>query len=142
MPAFYGLQRSYIRRNASGLYPHTIEVRRSRTVAGTTSSNVGLTGYSGMQQAGTGAAAGEEVLYVGIPASIQARQQGRKKDSSLASDAVFAPTWHIYVPANALAEGTVRDRDIIVDDRFYRYEVAQAYWNLLGHRLICIRLEA
>jgi len=24
----------------------------------------------------------------------------------------------------------------------YRYEVAQAYWNVLGYQLVCIRLEA
>ena len=52
------------------------------------------------------------------------------------------PTWLIFTPQSALAKGTVRDRDVIVDDEFYRYEVAQAYWNRLGMKLLCIRLEA
>jgi len=39
-------------------------------------------------------------------------------------------------------KGAVRDRDILVDDEGYRYEVGHAYWNILGMKLQCIRLEA
>lgn len=88
-------------------------------------------------------AQGVTVLFTGIACSIQAKQSGRKKDSALPQDAVFAPTWVIiFPPGSSPAKGTIRDRDIIVDDEGYRYEVAQAYWNLLGYQLICIRLEA
>lgn len=126
----------------SGLYPRTIEVHRTRTPAGST-DKLGLVGYSGTEQTTDPAdPQGEIVLFTGIPASIQASQTGRKKDSSLPQDAVWAPTWRIFVPSSALDLYAVRDRDIIVDDEQYRYEVAQAYWNLLGYQLICIRLEA
>jgi hypothetical protein len=124
------------------IYPRTIAVHRAKTVAGTTDA-VGLTGYSGAESTTDPAnPQGEVVLATGIPASIQIGQAGRKKDSALPQDIVFAPTWKIFVPLSALAKGVVRDRDIVVDDEGYRYEVAQAYWNILGYQLISIRLEA
>lgn len=122
-----------------GIYPRLIEVHRAKTVA----PAIGLTGYSGAESSiDTADVQGETVLFTAIPASIQASQTGRKKDSSLPQDAVFAPTWKIWIPYASLAKGTVRDRDIIVDDELYRYEVAQAYWNILGYQLVCIRMEA
>ncbi|UGY23725.1 hypothetical protein HU675_0038230 [Bradyrhizobium septentrionale] len=124
------------------IYVSRIEIRRIKTVAGA-SDAIGLTGYSGAE-ASTDAnnPRGEAVLFTNIPASIQAGAAGRKRDSGLPQDVVSNPTWDIYVPVTALAKGAVRDRDIIVDDLQYRYEVGQAYWNVLGYKLMCIRLEA
>jgi hypothetical protein len=124
----------------NALYPRTIAVHRVKTV-GDVSTTVGLTGYSGAEQSTT-SAQGETVLFTGLAASIQAGTTGRKKASSLPQDVVFAPTWYIFVPAGALAQYSVRDRDIIVDDEGYRYEVSQNWWDILGYRLTCIRLEA
>ena len=124
----------------SMLYPRTIEVHRVKTV-GDSASAVGLVGYSGAEQSTT-SPQGETVLFTAIPAQIQMATTGRKKDSSLPQDVVYAPTWYIYTPKRALKLYSVRDRDIILDDEGYRYEVAQNYWNLLGYRLTCIRLEA
>ena len=127
----------------SMLYPRRIEVHRLKSNAGPTDAAVGLVGYSGAEQSTDPSnPAGETVLFTDIPASIQAAQTGRKKDGALPGDAVFAPTWRIFTPKRSLARGSVRDRDIILDDEAYRYEVAQAYWNLLGYQLVCIRLEA
>ena len=122
-------------------YPRTVAVHRLKTVAGTADATIGLTGYSGAEQPAS-SAAGEAVLFTGVPANIQAMATGRKKDSSLAGDAVFAPTWVILIPASGLAQYAVRDRDIVVDDEAYRYEVGQAEWSPAGYRLTCIRLEA
>jgi hypothetical protein len=122
------------------IYTSVIDVHRVKTVAGTNDA-IGLTGYSGAEQSPT-SAQGETVLFTDIPASIQSGTTGRKKDSSLPQDAVFAPTWFIFTPANAIAKGGVRDRDIIIDDDGYRYEVAQSQWDILGYKLSCIRLEA
>lgn len=122
------------------IYTSTIDVHRVKTVAGTTDA-IGLTGYSGAEQSQT-SAQGETVLFTDIPASIQSATMGRKKDAALPQDAVFAPSWIIFTPANALPKGGVRDRDILVDDGGYRYEVAQANWDILGYKLSCIRLEA
>jgi hypothetical protein len=82
------------------------------------------------------------VLFTGIPASIQSGRRDARKTAFLPQDIVWAPTWKIFVPLSSLAKGTVRDRDIVVDDEGYRYEVGQAYWNILGYQLVCIRLEA
>lgn len=122
------------------IYTSTIDIHRVKTVAGANDA-IGLTGYSGAEQSPT-SAQGETVLYTGIAASIQSGTTGRKKDSSLPQDAVFAPTWFIFTPANAIAKGGVRDRDIVIDDDGYRYEVAQSQWDILGYKLSCIRLEA
>jgi hypothetical protein len=118
-------------------------VKRQQTNAGAADLVIGLAGYSGAEAAPAPAdPQGRLTLATGIPASIQVGATGRKKDSALPQDVVFMPTWIIYIPLSALAKGTVRDRDMIVDDESYVYEVGQAYWNRLGHKLICIRTEA
>jgi hypothetical protein len=123
-----------------GIYPRLIEVRRLNTVAGV-ADGIGLLGYSGAEQSSS-PTQGETVLFTGIPASIQKGPAGRKKDGALPTDSVFAPTWRIWIPLGSMAKGNIRDRDIIRDDELYRYEVSQAYWNILGYQLICIRLQA
>jgi hypothetical protein len=125
------------------LYPRTIEIHRVKTVAGPTGDVIGLTGYSGAEASiDPSDPRGETVLYTGIPANIQAGPSGRKRDSALPQDAVSNPTWIIYLPITALPQNAIRDRDIIVDDRQYRYEVGQDYCNILGWKIVCIRLEA
>jgi hypothetical protein len=124
-----------------GLYPRTVSIQRAKTTAGSTDA-IGLTGYSGMEESTTGSnPEGVSVLFTGIVCSIQAGAAGRKKDSALPQDIVWAPSWTIFIPAFALARYSVRDRDIILDDEGYRYEVGQNYWNLLGYKLVCVRLE-
>jgi hypothetical protein len=122
------------------IYVRLIDVHRLVTVAGGTDA-IGNVGYSGAEGS-TGGTAGENVLFTAIPASIQVMATGRKKDASLPQDIVFSPAWRIYIAPESLPKGSVRDRDIIVDDELYRYEVAQAYWNLEGWKLVCVRLEA
>jgi hypothetical protein len=127
------------------LYPRCVAIHRVKTIAGTAGSGrtFGLTGYSGAEASTNPSDPnGEEILFTGIIASIQAAATGRKRDSTLPQDAVSNPSWTIYIPVSVLPKGSVRDRDIIVDDEQYRYEVGQAYWNVLGHKLITIRLEA
>lgn len=125
------------------IYPRTIEIRRVGTNAGPTDTVIGLAGYSGAEATTSPTNPSDEaVLFTGIPASIQARRFGQKNVGGLPQDIVWAPSWDIFVSAEALAKGSVRDRDMIVDDEGYRYEVGQAYWNRLGWKIICVRLEA
>jgi hypothetical protein len=125
------------------LYPRLIEIRRPKTVAAQPGSDVvGLTGYSGMEPTTAPAnPQGEVVIVKNIPASIQASTIGGKQQRALPTDVSSAPQWTIYVALAALPKGTLRDRDIIVDDESYRYEVASAYWNVLGWKIPCIRLN-
>jgi hypothetical protein len=126
------------------LFNRTVAVHRSKTNAVTTggSPQVGLTGYSGREQSTASAdAEGETVLFTGLPAAIQAKRAGRTKGTLLAADIVDKPEWVILIPASAIAQYAIRDRDIIVDDEQYRYMVASNYWTLVGYQLSCIRLE-
>lgn len=125
------------------IYPRLIEIRRPKTVAGSTGAgdDIGYVGYSGEEDSET-SAGGYTTLFTGIPASIQAGATGQKRVGELPANAFSQPTWRIFVPLESLAQYSVRDRDIVVDDEEYRYLVGQAYWNVLGYRLTCIRLEA
>lgn len=125
---------------ALSLYPRTIDVHRPKTnaVDGSGNPQKGLVAYSGATQ-GTG---GEAVIMTGIPCSIQARSVGKVEARGVTpADAPGPVQWHIYIPARSAAKGSIHDRDIIVDDESMRYQVAGAYWNILGFRLLTIRLE-
>ncbi len=124
------------------LYPRRITIQRQATVAGATDA-IGGVGYSGLVLSNVSSSAQAPItLFSKIPANIQASDTGRKKDSALPGDATVAPTWRIYIPKRSLKLGSVRDRDIVIDDLGARYQVGQDYWNILGYQLICIRLEA
>ena len=122
------------------VYPRTVSVRRSKTVTGTTDA-IGNVGYSGAEQ-GTGSE-GEAILFTGLPASIQLGAVGRTtKSGELPGDAVTKPIWNIFIPANVITQYSIRDRDIILDDEGYRYEVGANYWTGLGYQLSTVRQES
>lgn len=124
------------------LYNRTMDIHRPETVAAG-SPNIGLLPYSGMGQgAGTGTF-GETIIQTGVPCSIQAQGMGKTRGLGLLpGDAAGPAQWHIYTPPGYLAKGTVKDRDILVDDEGYRYQVSQASFSQLGDKLVCTRLEA
>lgn len=124
------------------MYSRTCAIHRVQTVAGVAGTTIGLTPYSGMEQSPAPAdPQGETVLFTGVICSIQAADTGRKKATALPSDVLFAPTWRIYIPNYALPQYSVRDRDVVIDDESYRYQVGQAYYSAAGYQLVCIRLE-
>ena len=121
------------------VFPRKVEVHRMKTVAGTTDI-IGDGGYSGAEQ-GSGPE-GESVLYTGLSASIQVGAAGRTtKAGELPADAVTKPIWNIFIPASVASQYQIRDRDIIVDDEGYRYQVSTNYWTGLGYQLSTVRLE-
>jgi hypothetical protein len=119
-----------------------VAIHRLKTVAGS-SDAIGGVGYSGAEQS-TSSIEGEQVLLTGISASIQVGAVGRTTKGGLPGDAVSKPVWLIHIPlSSGVPQYTIRDRDIIVDDEFYRYEVGANYWTALnGYQLSTIRLEA
>ena len=127
-----------------GLYPRTITVTRPIPNIQTSGSAIGLQGYSGLTEAvGPTGLGGEATIATGVSCSIQARAMGKATgDDKLPSDSPGPPVWYIFIPASQIAKGLIRDRDVVTDDEGYRHQVASAYWNLLGYRLNCIRLEA
>jgi len=126
----------------SFLYPRTVDIHRSETVAGG-SPNIGLLGYSGMAQGVGSGTLGETVIATGVPCSIQAKGMGRVKGQGLLpGDAPGPGQWAIYMPVTAVPKKTIQDRDILIDDEGVRYQISMAAWAPLGYQLIGIRLEA
>jgi hypothetical protein len=128
----------------TGLFPRMIAVHRSKTVAVSGGvQQIGNVGYSGREESTSPSdPEGEIVLFTGISASIEAVAIGRTRGGIVPADAAEKPQWRILVPVANLAQYSVRDRDIIVDDEAYRYIVVQAWFTPLGYQLACIRLEA
>ena len=121
----------------SFLYPRTIAVHRSGTEQG-----VGLQPYSGVGAAIGMAALQEQVIVAGIPANIDPRGLGRVKGLGLLpSDAPGPGQWRITLPAGAVGDGVIRDRDIVIDDLGYRYQVSQSIPTPLSYDIVAIRLE-
>jgi hypothetical protein len=115
-------------------------VQRVNSVAGTTDA-LGNVGYSGAENNAT--AEGVTTLYVGLVASIQLGAAGKTtKNVNLPGDATSKPVWNIFIPASVTTLYDIRDRDIIVDDEQYRYEVGANYWTGLGYQLSTVRQES
>ena len=124
----------------SFLYPRTIAVHRTVTNDPTGTAK-GAVGYAGrVQSPDSAGAGGESVILSGVPATIQSRGVGRVAHGLLAGNITSHPQWRILT--RPIANHTIRDEDIIVDDEGYRYQVAQNYWTPMGYRLDCVRLEA
>jgi hypothetical protein len=124
------------------LYDRTVDVHRSKTAAAQVPSGGGGGGYSGREQSTASSdPEGEQPLFTGLPASIQAKRAGRTRAGLLPADVTEKPEWVILIPAASLPQYSIRDRDELVDDEGYRYGVASNYWTAFGYQLSCIRLE-
>lgn len=121
----------------SFLYPRTIAVHRPGTEQG-----IGLQPYSGVGASPGTASLQEQTIVSGIPANIEARGLGRVKGLGLLpADAPGPGQWHITLPGGAVADGAIKDRDIVIDDLGYRYLVSQSLPTPLSYDLVAIRLE-
>lgn len=126
--------------HAQPVYDRVVQIHRLKTVAGV-SDTIGAVGYAGAEQGNT--SEGETVLLTGVFASIQLGSAGRATTNvGLPGDAVQKPVWKIYIPASSVLKFSIRDRDVILDDEGYRYEVSANMWTASGYELSTIRLEA
>ena len=103
----------------SFIYPRTVSVRRPALNAA-----VGAQPYAALRKAD------ETVIVASTPASIQEKTAGGRSVVGLPGDSVTSPIYRIFMPK--VAKGTIKDRDIIVDEEGNRYQVTAAYWNSLG----------
>ena len=130
----------------SFLYPRTISLRRPRANSSdvTGAPVVGAVGYQGVEQSTTtGNANAEDVLQTGIPCSISVQGIGKVKGLDITPSDSPGPVQYVIVTqAGSLADGAVRDRDIIVDDYGYRHQVVAFQWSSIGTTIRAIRLEA
>lgn len=108
----------------SFLYPHTVIVKRP----GAQSGEGGLS-YGGQTQG-----AEQQITANPVPCNIELRREGQKNATGLPGDA-NRPTYDVRIPRAALANGTIFDRDILVDGLGLRYQVVGPYWNSLGYAL-------
>lgn len=128
-------------------YPRTVSVLRAKTIAGADDNQVGAEGYSGNERinsTATATAAEQEAsLFSGLIASIQLGAAGRTTvGTNLPGDSVSKPIWKVFIPSGSISQYSIRDRDIILDDEGYRYQVSANYWTDAGYELSTVRLEA
>lgn len=122
-------------------YPRLISLYRSKDPQAAKTGTVGLGVYEGR----TGSLAfsdssGLALLLTGIACNIDPHGIGRATGAMLLpGDATKHPQWKISTIPLPLY--TIRDRDFLIDDEGYRYEVALNGWTVLGYVAHCIRLE-
>lgn len=112
------------------LYPRTVTITRPGAQVG-----VGALGYGGASKAS------ETAIASGLPASIQYKRDSIRSAENLPGDLSKRTVWRIFIPASALANGAVVERDIVTDDLGNRFQVAAPYWNILGYSLTVEKLE-
>ncbi len=113
----------------SFLYPRTADFHRPGAQTG-----VGAQPYGG-QIVGT-----ETVIVTGVRCSIQERREGTQ--GNLLPGDGSKPNYYVFIPESALANGTLRNRDILINDLGERFQVISNYWDSLGYRLSVVALEA
>lgn len=111
----------------SFVYPRKITITRPAT-----NNGIGAVDYQGLDLQA------ETIVVSNISASIQQAQQTRKPDANLPADTARGTIWNIFFNQ---PNGTVKDRDFITDDLGIRYQVLAAYWNSLGYKAECERLQ-
>lgn len=111
----------------SFMYPRTITITRPAVT-----SSVGAIGYQGLDPTN------ETTIQSGVPANIQRAENVRQLYENLPGDVARGSVWRIFFN---LPNGTVLDRDIITDDLNVRYQVMASYWNSMGYKAICERLQ-
>jgi hypothetical protein len=101
----------------SFLYPRTIAVLRPNSVSPVTvrPASVRSLAYSG-ETPTSDRVTGESVVFASIPASIQFRSTSMKRDNHLPGDTERPGIWKVFIPKRHAALGSIRNRDIIVDD--------------------------
>ena len=122
------------------LYPRLIDLYRSKDPG--RPSDVGIGFYEG--RTGTtndfSDPSGLETLLIGIMCNIDAHGIGRSTGAMLLpGDVTKHPQWRISTVAMPLY--VIKDRDLLIDDEGYRYQVALNGWTIAGYVLYCIRLE-
>ena len=112
----------------SFIYPRTITVTRPIPTSG-----IGALPYQGLLHSE------ETVIITGVKASIQQTKESRQPPQALPGDVIRQTLWTIFF---MVPNGTVLERDIITDDLNERYQVTGAYWNSLGYKCLCEKLQA
>lgn len=114
----------------SFIYPRLIQISRVKPDTG-----VGAISY-GAQKPDM-----ETVIFRQIPASIQLGGTGKSPAAGVPSDSAGRSNWKILLAPGLIDNGLIKNRDKVTDDLGDRYAVTAAYWNSMGYKLLCEKLE-
>jgi hypothetical protein len=112
------------------MYARRIKIERPDLTTGE-----GAIGYGGLTRAKL------STIFTDIHASVQARNSGKANTVHLPADTPVAE-WRVMVKRGQLADGDVRNKDVITDDLGRRFEVKSDYCHGMGMTLTVDRLEA
>jgi|SRR6516164_3782890 hypothetical protein len=122
------------------MYPRLVDLYRSKMPA--TDSTVGMSDYEGRTHTLNDFSdpSGFELLLTGIMCNIIPHGIGRATGAMLLpGDVTKRPQWRINTVVLPLY--TIRDRDYLIDDEKYRYQVALNAWTMFGYNIDCVREE-
>ena len=111
----------------SFIYPRIVSITRPPTLTG-----IGAQPYQGLLPST------ETLVASGLKASIQQIKESKQFPANLPGDTIRGSLWSIFIRK---PRTLIRDRDIITDDLGVRYQVTAAYWNSLGYKALCERLQ-
>lgn len=109
-------------------YPRLVDIHRPIILP----NSIGSVGYQQISKSS------ETRIFTAIQASIQ-KASSVSDLMKLPGDTESGSLWNIFM--RSLQNGDVHDRDIIIDDLDIRYQVTSAYWNSLGYKCLCERLQ-
>ena len=113
------------------LYPRVATIRRPNHQV---SPAAGVMAYGGVDQSAM------TTIATGIVCNVQSRGTGRRDAEHLPADAT-PYLWNVNIPLGQVAEGVIRDRDVLTDDLGRRLVIEAAYSHSMGWRLACASLE-
>ncbi len=122
------------------VYPRTLAVYRLPGFAGG-AAGLGQQPYQEPQTAGAAAVWASTPVYTSVQCSIQEYRSGQRPEDNLPGSMPVTPTSKIYIPRQALPNGSIQFRDYLLDDIGIKYSVINPYWNSLGYRLYTVFLQ-
>lgn len=84
---------------------------------------------------------GEQALAANVPVALLPLAGAARGQGQVPGDAPGPGRWRAYLPMSVFPLGSVRNRDILIDESGNRYQVATDGWTQLGYRPELIRLE-
>lgn len=130
------------------LYPRLVSIYRpvsnadAAVAAG--AAVVGVLGYSGAHGSTLPNALdqSETVVVTDVPCNIASGGAGKstKPGGGLPADSPGPIHWSFVFPEDYLPLGTIKERDIIIEESGGRHQVASATWTPLGYQALAVKL--
>lgn len=132
------------------LFPRRCSIHRpvsnAQAAAAAGNAVVGVISYSGTFGSTTPNALdqSEAVIATGLPCNVASGGAGKatRPGGGLAADSPGPIHWSFVFPQDhpSLPLGTIKERDIIIDDLNDRYQVTSPTWTPLGYQVLTVKL--